>query len=181
GCDGVSTPCTYQTIGEVNGNLAGLLATQQNVTTSFKVHSDSAPNFYLTGNPARDAALTRDFERATAALAATNPYSGQNEQIFNYFADPVEMKLLHMVTGDPQRTATFTGFAKPDYFLFAGAPNCTQPCVTVQPGFAWNHGDFSPDINVTWLGVVGPGIRNLGVTDKVWSDHTDIRPTMLSL
>src|SRR5262249_40427155 len=33
GCDGVSTPCTYQTIGEVNGNLAGLLATQQNVTT----------------------------------------------------------------------------------------------------------------------------------------------------
>jgi hypothetical protein len=181
GCDGVHTPCTYSQIGEVNANLAGLLATQQGVTTPFRVHSDSAPNFYLNGNPARDAAVTRSFEHATSALTATNPYSGQNQKIFSYFADPVEMKLLHMVTGDPQRTPTFTGFANPDYFLFAGAPNCTSPCVTVQPGFAWNHGDFSPDINVTWLGMVGPGIRHLGVTSSVWSDHTDIRPTMLTL
>jgi hypothetical protein len=29
--------------------------------------------------------------------------------------------------------------------------------------------------------MVGPGIRHLGVTDGTWSDHTDIRPTMLSL
>ncbi len=180
-CDGVTVPCTYSTIGEVNGNLTGLLATQQGVTTPFAVHSDSAPNFYLTGNPARDATVTRTFEQATAALTTTNPISGQNQKIFNYFADPVEMKLLHMVTGDPARTPTFTGFANPDYFLFAGAPNCNSPCVTVQPGFAWNHGDFSPDINVTWLGIVGPGVKHLGVTRSVWSDHTDIRPTMLTL
>jgi hypothetical protein len=51
----------------------------------------------------------------------------------------------------------------------------------VEPGFAWNHGDFSPDINVTWLGMVGPGIKNLGVTSDVWSDQTDVRPTMMSL
>jgi hypothetical protein len=181
GCDGVHVPCTYSTIGEVNGNLAGLLATQQGVTTPFKVHSDSAPNFYITGNPARDAAVTRTFEHAAAALTATNPISGQNQNIFSYFADPVEMKLLHMVSGDPARTPTFTGFANPDYFLFAGAPNCNSPCVSVQPGFAWNHGDFSPDINVTFLGMVGPGIKHLGVTNSVWSDHTDIRPTILAL
>src|SRR5206468_3658842 len=162
GCDGVTVPCTYSTIGEVNANLAGLLATEQGVTTPFKVHSDSAPNFYLNGDPARDSAVTRAFERATAALTAINHYSGQNQQIFSYFADPVEMKLLHMVTGDPRRTPTFTGFANPDYFLFAGAPNCNSPCVTVAPGFAWSHGDFSPDINVTWLGLVGPGVRHLG-------------------
>ncbi len=180
-CDGVTVPCTYSTIGEVNGNLAGLLATQQGITTPFAVHSDSAPNFYLTGNPARDAAVTRTFERATAALTTTNPISGQNQKTFNYFADPVEMKLLHMVTGDPARTPTFTGFANPDYFLFAGAPNCNSPCVTIGPSFAWNHGDFSPDINVTFVGMVGPGVRHLGVTNSVWSDHTDIRPTMLAL
>jgi hypothetical protein len=29
--------------------------------------------------------------------------------------------------------------------------------------------------------MVGPGVRPLNVTNKVWSDHTDIRPTMLSL
>ena len=96
-------------------------------------------------------------------------------------ADPVEMNLLHMITADPARTPTFTWFADPDYFLFAAAPNCNSPCVTEQPGFAWNHGDTNPEITTTWLGMVGPGIRHLGVTDSVWSDHTDIRPTMLTL
>src|SRR5437660_9776155 len=48
GCNGVTTPCTYSQIGELNANMAGLLATQQGVTTPFKVHSDSAPNIYLT-------------------------------------------------------------------------------------------------------------------------------------
>ena len=38
GCDGVNTPCTYQLVGEINGNLAGLLATQQGITTPFTVH-----------------------------------------------------------------------------------------------------------------------------------------------
>jgi hypothetical protein len=50
-----------------------------------------------------------------------------------------------------------------------------------QPSFAWNHGDTNPEITTTWLGLVGPGVRNLGVTADVWSDHTDIRPTALSL
>jgi hypothetical protein len=35
GCDGVNTPCTYDLVGEINGNLAGLLATQQGITTPF--------------------------------------------------------------------------------------------------------------------------------------------------
>ena len=51
GCDGVTVPCTYSQIGEINANLAGLLATQQGITTPFNVHSDSAPTVYITGNP----------------------------------------------------------------------------------------------------------------------------------
>src|SRR5262249_36837238 len=47
--------------------------------------------------------------------------------------------------------------------------------------FAWNHGDFQRDIVQTWLGVVGPGVRNLGRTGNLFTDHTDIRPTILSL
>ena len=180
-CDGVTTPCTYSQIGELNGNLTGLLATQQGITTPFKVHSDSAPNVYITGNPARDAAVSRTFERATGELTAVNPMTGNTDTLTRYLADPVEMKLLHMVTADPARTPTFTMFADPNYFLFAGAPNCNTPCVTQQPGFAWNHGDVNPDINTTWLGMVGPGIKNIGVDGSVWSDHTDIRPTMMTL
>jgi hypothetical protein len=72
-------------------------------------------------------------------------------------------------------------FANPDYFLFAGAPNCNSPCVTENPGFAWNHGDVQQDIVKTWLGIVGPGVKRQGVDPVTWSDHTDIRPTILSL
>ncbi len=181
-CDGVTIPCNYSQIGEINGNLAGLLATQQGNKTLFSVHSDSAPNFYVTGNPAsNDQTLTRPLERAVGNLTAVNPITGNTDTLTNYLADPVEMNLLHMITADPARTPTFTMFANPNYYLYAGAPNCTSPCVTEQPGFAWNHGDVSPDINTTWLGIVGPGVQRLGVDGTVWSDHTDTRPTMMEL
>ncbi|MGZ3582652.1 MAG: sulfatase-like hydrolase/transferase [Ktedonobacterales bacterium] len=180
-CDGVTVPCTYSQIGELNANLAGLLATQQGITTPFTVHSDDAPTVYITGNPASTATTTRAFERATGNLTAVNPMTGNTDQLTTYLADPVEMKLLHMVTGDPARTPTFTMFGNPDYFFFAGARNCNAPCVVQQPGFAWNHGDVQSEITTTWLGIVGPGVRHDGVNGTIWSDHTDIRPTVLSL
>jgi hypothetical protein len=181
GCDGVTIPCTYSKIGEVNANLAGLMATEQGVTTPFKVHSDSAPTVYITGNPARGAATARTFERAASQLTAVSPITGNTDTITQFLADPVEEKALHMITADPARTPTFTLFANPDYFLFAGAPNCSSPCVTEQPGFAWNHGDVQPEITTTWLGMVGPGVANLGIDSTTWSDHTDIRPTIMVL
>jgi hypothetical protein len=184
GCDGVSTPCSYSLLGEINGNLRGLLATQQGITTPFTVHADMAPTVYITGNPSRTAPVTRDFERAVGRLTAVSPYTGQTDNLTVALADPVEMKTLHMITADPARTPTFTMFADPDYFLFTGAPNCASPCVTVPttpPTFAWNHGSIEPEIAQTWLGMVGPGVRNLGQDDTTWADHTDVRPTTLSL
>ena len=181
GCDGVTTPCTYSKIGEVNANMAGLLATERNNTTSFKVHSDSAPTIYITGNPTRDAAVTRTFDRDLGQLTAVNPITGATDTLTKFLADSVEMKLLHMITADPARDPTLTMFADPNYFLFAGAPNCTSPCVTEQPGFAWNHGDVQPDIVTTWLGMVGPGVDQTGIDSTTWSDHTDIRPTIMTL
>jgi hypothetical protein len=96
------------------------------------------------------------------------------------------MKSLHMVTADPQRTPTLTMFALADYFLFAAAPNCATPCITVPTTpptstFAWNHGGHQPEIATTWLGMVGPGVRQQDNDDTTWADHTDVRPTMLSL
>jgi hypothetical protein len=181
GCDGVTTPCMYSQIGELNGNLAGLLATEQGITTPFKVHSDSAPTVYITGNPAPADPVTRTFERSSGLLTAANPITGNTDNITKFLADPVEMRALHMITSDSARTPTFTLFADPNYFLFAGAPNCTLPCVKEQPGFAWNHGDVHPDITTTWLGLVGPGIAQLGIDPTTWSDHTDIRPTLMTL
>ena len=177
----MTIPCTYKHIGEFDGNLTGLLATEQGITTPFAVHADSAPVIYLTGKPARGATVTRNFERAVGKLTAKNPISGQTDVLTRYMADPVEMQLLHMITTDPARTSTFTMFANPNYFLFTGAPNCHTPCVQEFPPEAWNHGDVNPDINTTWLGMVGPGVKQLGVVNSIWSDHTDTRPTMLTL
>ena len=33
----------------------------------------------------------------------------------------------------------------------------------------------------TWFGIAGPGVRKLGRFDAGFSDHTDVRPTMLAL
>src|SRR5262247_2022187 len=185
-CDGVNTPCTYDLIGEVNGNLTGMLATQQGIKTQFTVHSDMAPTIYITGNPSPTDPVAREFGRAVSNLTAVNPYTGQLDNLTAALADQWEMDLLHMVTADPQRTPTLTMFAHPDYFLFTAAADCSSPCITVPTTpptntFAWNHGGIQPEIATIWLGIVGPGVSNLGQDDRTWSDHTDVRPTMLSL
>ncbi|MGB8647443.1 MAG: hypothetical protein WCF84_19565 [Anaerolineae bacterium] len=182
GCDGVQTPCTYDRIGEINLNLPALFATQNITPAAFTLHADSAPTFYLTGNPARTDPAVRNFAQALGKLTATNPYTGKHESLANTIADPVEMKLLHMVTADAARTPTLTLFAKPDYYLATSAPkSCGTDAVCINPGAAWNHGDVSPEIYTTWVGMAGPGIKRLGENNTIWTDHTDIRPTMLAL
>jgi len=92
------------------------------------------------------------------------------------------MALLHMVTADPLRTPTFVLFARPDYYLSAGSGTCAATgCIAVDPRSAWSHGDVDADITTTWLGLAGRGVRRLGLDRAVWSDHADIRPTMLAL
>ena len=184
-CDGVTTPCAYNRVGEISGNLRGLIATTFGDTTPFSVHSDMAPTVYVTGNPGRTDPAVRALERESGQLTVTNPYTGNLDQVAVALADPVEEQALHLVTADPFRTPTFTLFADPNYFFFAGAPNCTAPCLTIPPrgnnSFAWNHGGIQPEIRTTWLGMVGPGVLRAGVVDDIWSDHADIRPTVVSV
>jgi hypothetical protein len=220
-CDGATvsgtavTPdvlCTYPaqsngtlSFGELSGNLTGLLATEKNNTTLFTFVQDSAPGFYVTGNPGQNTATVRTLERDTSGLTAANPYAGTTQPITNYLADRTEMAILHMVNADPARTPTFTMFAKPDYFLSPGPTSCSQ-CVTQNAGFAYNHGDYAAEIDTNYLGLVGPGVKNLGLdgsaanagpnsagpdsgqvtvpgsgTTGTWVDETDIRPTIMYL
>jgi hypothetical protein len=171
-CDGATvsgttvTPdvlCTYPagSFGELAGNLTGLLASQANNTTPFTVEADTAPEFYVTGNPPADTPAVRTLERDVGSLTATNPYTGTTQKIANYLADPTEEGILHMVNADPARTPTFAMFARPDYFLSTGPATCTGSCVTQNTGFAWDHGDYAAEINTNWLGIVGPGIAHL--------------------
>ena len=178
-CDGVTTPCTYAKIGEVDANLTALLdAVDPTLSaTPFDIHFDMAPTFYVSGNPAPGAPTARAYERAAAQLTAVSPITGNTDQLTQFLADPVEMKLLHMVTGDPQRTPTFVMFGNADYFFQTSG----TPTLVEDNGFAWNHGGTNPEIVTTWLGMVGPGVKHSGVDPLTWSDHTDIRPTMLLL
>ena len=180
-CNGVTITCSYSKVGEVDGNLTGMLAAK-GITTSFDVAADSAPIIYVHGQPAATTATVRSMERTAAGLTADDLSTGQTVKLTNYLADPAEMKILHMITGDPKRTATFALFANPDFWLSSGSAKCGSSCVSEPSGQdAWNHGDVAPEINTTWLGLVGPGVANAGVNASIWSDHTDIQPTMMAL
>jgi len=184
--------CPANQIGEVNANLLSLLPNPGG-QPNFSVHNDSAPTVYVNGNPARNDGTLRQLERDVSGAKAIDPYQSPTATpVALYLADKVGEKTLHMVTADPQRTPSFTLFANPDYFLTAGRAsgqptkfNCPdsahQAFVCIDYHFAWSHGDATEDIGRTWLGMAGPGVDHLGITSQVWSDHTDIRPTILSL
>ena len=226
-CDGATvsgttvTPdvlCTYPagsatamtgSFGELNVNVTGLLAAETGNTTRFSTEDDTAPEFYLTGDPGPDTPATRNFEHDVASLTTANPYAGQNSQaLANYIADPAEMGILHITDADPARTPTIAVFAKPDYYVQSGA--LTGPCAGVNEcqntGFAWDHGDYAAEINTNYIGLVGPGVRKLGLDGPAagagpssdgpdsgqlivakdhlpgpWTDETDIRPTIMYL
>jgi len=194
-CDGVTTPCLYADgeVGEINANIDTLVADQFSTLASqflgsaapnaFTVHGDDAPPFYLakkgSGPLSQTDLLTRQFERDIAKLTAVNPYTGATDNVMVQIADQTGMKTLHMIAAaDPARNATFVLFADPNYFLTDFPASTCKTCIN--PAFAWNHGDIQPEIAQTWLGFVGPGVRKLGTTG-IWTDHADVRPTMLSL
>ena len=82
-------------------------------------------------------------------------------------------------TVDPNRDPTFTFFGDPNFFFeTTGNPNAI-----VGTGFAWNHGDIQPQIARTFIAMAGPGVRPIGITQPTdfFSDHVDLRPTMMYL
>src|SRR3954464_1795385 len=203
GCDGVTTPCNYPagTIGELQANVKGLLSGSPSASTQFDIEPQGA-SIYVHGNPAADDPAVRQLERDTAAM--TNPhdtYSGvNNEKIVDYQAGALEQRVLHMQTRDPLRFPTYTLFPKPDYFFStSGSP------VSIFSNFAYDHGYYSPNIDVTWVGLAGKGVKVNGLDGPepdqgnqpsdpesthtvpqasqvgTWVEETDIRPTMLYL
>ncbi len=191
GCDGVNTPCAYPVgaKGEVDADLSLVYATEAGDTTPFAVHSDDAPTFHINGNPSQTSVVTRKMEREAGKLVGYDPIIGGDAPVAQALADQAEMALLHMITHDAARTPNFVLFGNPDYFLSATGhttPLCSPTtdsanCFLQSRSFVWNHGDFQKEIVKTWLGVVGPGVRNLGQFGDLFTDHTDIRPTILSL
>jgi hypothetical protein len=193
-CDGVTTACTYtpgttgpNTVGEQDVNINNALAQETGNTTPFNIRFDDAPSFQVDttssnpGIPGPYDPRVRQLERDVSTLTVANQRTGQTDAITQHIADQADLSILHMINSDPLRTPSFVLFGNPDYFYQTGnCPSGSSPgCPVVNPGFAWNHGTDNPEIARTWVGYVGPTIQNLGQTGSVWTDHTDVRPTML--
>jgi hypothetical protein len=174
------TPCPDNQIGEVNAKIGALLPSGE---PGYDIHFDDAPTFYVNGQPGRTDPSVRKLEQDVSNATAPDPYENAVVPIAQALADPVEEQTLHMVNADPKRTPTFTMFGNPDFFFQTSnlSGGCAGSSVCVNPGFAWNHGDVQTEIGNTWSGWVGPGIAANGVDSTTWTDHTNLRPTILSL
>jgi hypothetical protein len=192
-CDGVNTACTYPPngVGEQDTEINDALSKEFGDNVPFDIHFDDAPNFYVhgaagsTAPPGPNDASVRQLERDLFKVTLTNQQTGATDQVTQHLADAEDQTILHMTTADPLRTPTFTDFGNPTYFYQTGTcanPSSPSPgCPVVGPGFAWNHGGDQPEVTTTWVGYVGPTVRHLGQTNAIWTDHTDTRPTMLSI
>jgi hypothetical protein len=202
-CDGVTVACTYPpnaytdgrpAKGEVDVNIDALLAQQRNDTTPFTAHTDQSTGYYLNGEPAPTAPVARTFARDVAALTYNDPYlNNALVPVTTALADPAELSILHMITGDPLRTPTLIGFNNDDVYGGTGAvtygrsnPTCGATAATALPvctyaGYAWNHGGIQAAVRQTWTSMAGPGIKPTGVDPSTWTDHTDVRATMFAL
>jgi hypothetical protein len=135
----------------------------------------------------------RTLEQTMAGQSVFNPHSGLTESLLGNglgadlqgaIVDQVGQKLLHMHSEiDPNRDPTFTFFGNPNFFFESSGPATAVVGSNIGSGFAWNHGDIQPEIARTFIGIVGPGVKNLGVTSPsdFFTDHVDLRPTIMML
>lgn len=217
---GGQTPylCTYASgqLGEVASSIHSLLSFQTGDTAAF-FSQPQGEALYVTG-ASNTPATVRQLQRDVANMTMVDPYVGPNPvPVSKWMVDPTGEQLLHFVNADPNRTPSFTVFPNPDVFFSKGtsdscpagttAATAAANCNPLNGGFSWNHGYYAPEVDTTWLGLVGPGVKHRGLDGPAaddgpnsagsaatstrtvpdvsghgtWADHTDIRPTILAL
>src|SRR5262249_39077391 len=209
-------------IGEQQVAIHGLLQNQLSNSTQF-YNEPQGNSIFITNQPGPNDSVTRQLERDFSSATANDLYDGNQQETFvQYLADQNVEGLLHFVNADPNRTPSFTVFPKPDFFFTSGLTdggastscasgvnqaNAWQKCSFISNGFAWDHGYYAPEIDNTYLGLVGPGVAHNGIDGSdpahgpnsdgtansdpqlvtsinnsgTWADHTDTRPTLMAL
>jgi hypothetical protein len=208
--------CTYadNQVGEVDTDIHGLLKAEDNDTTPF-TSQPQGEAVYVTGN--QPTSTVRQLERDFSNVTVFDPFDNSTETAAKWMVDATGEELLHFGNADPSRVPTFTVFPKPDVYFTSGtsdscssgvtAANAPTKCAYVNNEYAWNHGYYAPEIDNTWLGLVGPGVKNLGLdgsgpgggpnsdgnansgsatvssigNNGTWVDQSDIRPTLMAL
>ena len=182
-CNGVRITCHYGRIGEVNVNLSGLLA-----DTASRLRSTCRPTPHRSSTCTTSRAGPRPACASSSRLspsygAMTWPPDAVGVKLTDFLADPVELKILHMITGDPRRTPSLVAFGNTEFWQTAARRSASarraspsRPAPT--PGITARSARRSTRPGSAWP---VRGWRTLGRDNAVWSDHTDIQPTMMSL
>ena len=192
---------TPRHVTEVNGDLKRLVATYNAshgtaATTNFSVHSDMAPNVYITGNPARDSADGADAragdvrhggdESATRANSRTcsSPWPIRSRRTSSTWSPPTRRERRRSRRSRRATTSSTRSSTTPCANNDLNCVSCRRRSAAANQSFAWNHGGIQPEIrdDVDRAGSA-PGSRSktARADDGCWTDHTDIRPTMLAL
>jgi hypothetical protein len=208
--------CTYASgdLGEVDASIHTLLALETGDHTAF-TDEPQGDEVYVTGN--QPESTIRQLERDYAKVTVHDQYDQSTETAVKWMVNSTGEQLLHFGNADPARIPTFTVWPKPDIYFSDGtsdscaagttAATAAKGCVTIESEYGWNHGYYAPEINNTWLGLVGPGVRHIGIdgsgpgggpssagdansgdeTDTqlhnpgTWIDQSDARPTLMYL
>ena len=109
-----------------------------------------------------------------ASLTADDLATGKTVPLVNYEADPVELNLLHMITGDPKRTPTVTLFGNTDFWL-SSRLGLVRHVVRERAGRAGRVEPRRRRVRRSTppsSGCVGPGVRHLGVDGVAYGPTT---------
>ena len=217
-----STPASYPSgqLGEMQVGIHGLLQNQLNNTTPF-YNEPQGNSIFITGNPGPNDPVTRQLERDFANATANDVYDGASRRTSRN-TRPIRLSSNSCTSSTQTRTGrrrspcsrSRTTSSRPGRRT-AAAPrlvgvnqsNAWDKCISTNNGFAWDHGYYAPEIDNTWLGLVGPGVAHKGVdgltaaqgpnsdgtansnpklvtsisSTGTWADHTDTRPTIMAL
>ena len=179
--------CPSNQIGEVNANVQALLPAGE---PPFSIHSDDAPTFYVNGHPGPTDPTVRKLERDVAGLQAPDPYVGNGE----HRADdgrtwPTRWRSRRCTWSTRTPTAhrpsrcseTTTSSSRRRIRRSArrtSARACTCARCRASPGTTATSRRRSATPGPVSS---APGVAQRGVDSQTWTDHTNLRPTILAL
>ncbi len=180
-CNNLST-CPANQIGEIH--VEHVRAHRARTTTTST--STTLPPFYVNGKPGPTDTGVRALERNVGGLISVDPYVRARRRA----ADGEDDRRPRRPGGAGRRctwsTPIRTGRRRSwtSAIPTSSSRSRTAPAASTSArssGFAWNHGDIQHEIGNTWAGIVGPGVAKGGLDPNTWTDHTNLRPTILSL
>ena len=205
GCDGVTarratTPPGQ--IGELQANIKGLLSGTAVEQRRSSTSSRRAQSIYVHGQPAANDPAVRQLERDTAAMTDARRVQ-RRRQREDRAVPGRRARAARTAHADGRSAADADVHAVPEAGLLLRDRRDAN--VSINSSFAYDHGYYSPNIDITWVGIAGPGVADRrrrrpaarrrqpaerpGVDEDgpggepvgTWVEETDIRPTMLYL